>query len=93
MSTRRSCSRRAYGLQFHIEVDSGLAAAWGEVPAYADSLRHTLGPDALPRLVAQVREHEREMIALARRLFARWLTSELGLSTPPATAQSHYAPL
>ncbi len=27
--------QRVYGLQFHLEVDAGLATEWGEVPAYA----------------------------------------------------------
>jgi GMP synthase (glutamine-hydrolysing) len=35
---------RSYGLQFHVEVTPELAAQWGEVPAYADSLEAILGP-------------------------------------------------
>jgi len=65
--------KRAYGIQFHIEVGTKLAAEWGEVPAYADSLDALMGEHALPRLLAQIGEREHEMIALARRLFAAWL--------------------
>jgi GMP synthase-like glutamine amidotransferase len=64
---------QAYGLQFHIEVDVGLVAEWGEVPAYAQSLERLMGAGALPRLLDQIRAREDEMVALARRLFAAWL--------------------
>ncbi len=65
--------KRAYGLQFHVEVTPELAAEWGEVPAYADSLEKIQGPGALDRLVAEVEGHADETIPLARRLFGRWL--------------------
>ena len=35
--------KRAYGVQFHIEVGTALATEWGEVPAYADSLDTLMG--------------------------------------------------
>lgn len=82
---------RAYGLQFHIEIDAGLTAEWGRVPAYADSLRRMLGPDALAALVASVGEREGEMIPLARRLFARWLDEVVGLRPPAAPAPNRLA--
>ena len=34
---------RAYGLQFHLEVSPELAAEWGEVPAYSESLEAIAG--------------------------------------------------
>jgi len=74
---------RAYALQFHIEVSAALAAEWGEVPAYAASLESLLGPGALANLVAQLEPLAEPMNALARRLFARWLGSVVGL--PAAT--------
>lgn len=70
---------RAYGLQFHLEVPAALAAQWGAVPAYAESLERLIGPAALPRLLSQVAEREREMNALARRLLAAWLQHVVGL--------------
>jgi GMP synthase-like glutamine amidotransferase len=74
--------RRAYGLQFHLEVDAALASEWGDVPAYAQSLRELLGDDGLPALLEQVRRHEAETTALARRLFAAWLEHVVGLAPP-----------
>jgi GMP synthase-like glutamine amidotransferase len=71
--------KRAYGLQFHIEVDAALATEWGDVPAYARSLTELLGADALPKLVGEVRRSETESTGLARRLFGRWLERVVGL--------------
>jgi GMP synthase (glutamine-hydrolysing) len=70
--------KRAYGVQFHIEVGASLATEWGEVPAYADSLTSLMGEDALPRLVGQIAAREDEMTVLARRLFAAWLERVVG---------------
>jgi GMP synthase (glutamine-hydrolysing) len=64
---------RAYAMQFHIEIGRELVTEWGEVPAYAASLEAILGAGALPRLLDEIAEHELEMTALARRLFANWL--------------------
>jgi GMP synthase-like glutamine amidotransferase len=74
--------KRAYALQFHIEIDAARAAEWGEVPAYAQSLRKLLGPDGLSTLVEQVRHTERTSVELARGLFARWLEHSVGLDAP-----------
>jgi GMP synthase (glutamine-hydrolysing) len=73
---------RAYALQFHVEVTSDLATLWGDVPAYARSLEAIMGEGALARLIADVREREREMTSLARRLFAAWLERVVGLERP-----------
>jgi GMP synthase (glutamine-hydrolysing) len=64
---------RSYGLQFHVEVTPELAAQWGEVPAYAESLEAILGPGALARLVDEVAANAAATLPLARRLFGRWL--------------------
>jgi len=64
---------RSYGLQFHLEVTPELAAEWGDVPAYAQSLEKIRGPGALGRLVDEVSAHAESTIPLARGLFGRWL--------------------
>jgi GMP synthase (glutamine-hydrolysing) len=74
---------KAYGLQFHLEVDVALATEWAAVPAYAQSLRVLLGDDGLPTLLTALGHHEHESVAHARRLFAAWLEHVVGL-TPPA---------
>jgi GMP synthase (glutamine-hydrolysing) len=75
--------KRAYGLQFHLEVSPALAAEWGEVPAYAASLEAIKGPGALLRLVTDVKKHANETLPLARELFGRWL--ELVVRVPAQT--------
>lgn len=65
--------RRAYALQFHLEVSPSLAREWGDVPTYAASLEGILGEGALAALVGEVTAHATETLPLARRLFARWL--------------------
>jgi GMP synthase-like glutamine amidotransferase len=80
---------RSYGLQFHIEVPLELAAQWGDVPAYVESLEATLGPGALDRLLAEVAEAAPDMVALARRLFGNWLSSyvsDVAPATKPLTS-------
>ena len=69
----------AYGLQFHLEVDGALAAAWMDVPEYVAELEQLDGDGAPGRLLADVHAAEAETVPLARRLFARWLTEIAGL--------------
>jgi GMP synthase-like glutamine amidotransferase len=78
--------QKAYGLQFHLEVDLALATQWAAVPAYAHSLRELLGDDGLPTLLTALARHESASIAHARRLFAGWLEHIVGLQPPVAAA-------
>jgi GMP synthase (glutamine-hydrolysing) len=70
---------RAYGLQFHLEVDGALAAEWMEVPEYAAELEDLAGPGTTARVLAQVRAAEAATVPLARALFSRWLSDVAGL--------------
>jgi GMP synthase (glutamine-hydrolysing) len=65
--------RRAYGVQFHIEIGGELGRLWGDVPAYAQSLEAMMGVGGLAGLLDEVEAHAAEMTALARRLFRAWL--------------------
>ena len=60
-------------------MSPALAAEWAGVPAYAASLEALLGAGALPRLLADLEPAAHGMTTLARRLFARWLGSVVGL--------------
>lgn len=73
--------RRAYGLQFHLEVTPELAAQWADVPAYASSLERLRGPGALPRLVEEIEVAAAETVPLARSLFGRWLEAVVAIET------------
>ena len=71
--------RNGYGVQFHLEIGVELARQWGEVPAYAESLRALLGDDGLEALLGAIGRHEQKSVALARQLFAAWLEHAVGL--------------
>jgi GMP synthase (glutamine-hydrolysing) len=72
--------RRAYALQFHLEVSAAMIAEWGAVPAYAGSLAQLSGSDPLGGLVSEVSAAAPAAIALARELFGRWLEHVAGLA-------------
>jgi GMP synthase-like glutamine amidotransferase len=76
--------KRAYGLQFHLEADSGLVTDWGDVSAYAESLAQLRGDDALPALVDAVSNAQVQMLDLARSLFGRWLDCVAAVRSPVA---------
>ena len=62
----------AYGVQFHLEVSSGMAREWMDVPEYATALEQTIGSETMLRAVD---ERVDEMLEHGRTLFARWLDS------------------
>lgn len=70
---------RAYGLQFHLEVDAELARRWAEVPAYVEELERHDGAGAAAQMVEDVAAIEAESASLARELFGRWLSEVVGL--------------
>lgn len=74
----------AYGLQFHLEIDTSLAREWGEVPEYSRSLKEIIGSGALPQLLKQVDARADEMTRLARHLFAAWLEQVVASRIPRA---------
>jgi GMP synthase-like glutamine amidotransferase len=65
--------RRAYGVQFHLEVSAAMAAEWAGVPAYGASLRATLGEEAGAAFLREIVERADGMRAHGRALFERWL--------------------
>jgi len=65
--------KRAYGVQFHLELTSDLADEWAAVPAYGEALDRVLGPGSLPRLVAELDAASGSMRSHARGLLERWL--------------------
>jgi GMP synthase-like glutamine amidotransferase len=63
----------AYGLQFHLEVDAGMARSWGAVPEYLDALTRLRGANALETLVQELEGAQALMHAQARTLMGVWL--------------------
>ena len=70
---------RAYALQFHLEVSHALAAEWMRLAEFTDELEGVHGAGAVESLLAQMQLAEREALALARRMFSRWLGTVVGL--------------
>lgn len=61
--------RRAWGIQFHVEITAATVPEWSCVPEYADALRRALGAEG-PRLFEEaVRGAMPEFNAAARRLY------------------------
>jgi GMP synthase (glutamine-hydrolysing) len=73
--------RRAYGVQFHLEVSAEMAAEWAEVPAYAASLERTLGAEAAADFLNGIAGRANGMRAHGRALFERWLDTVVVPST------------
>ncbi|MFC3898197.1 type 1 glutamine amidotransferase [Lentzea rhizosphaerae] len=64
---------KAYGLQFHAEVSTGLLADWLAVPSCAGEVAEELGPGAARALTADLRIAETRMLRLAERIFTGWM--------------------
>lgn len=65
--------RRAYGLQFHLEVSPSMVKDWARVPVYAESLERVQGPGALASLVEELAGHAESVLTHGRLAFGRWL--------------------
>ncbi len=78
--------RRAYGVQFHLEVSAEMAREWAQVPEYVSSLERTLGREGAPAFLAAIEERADDMRAAGRALFERWL--DRVVASPVATAAS-----
>jgi GMP synthase-like glutamine amidotransferase len=74
--------KRAYGVQFHLEVTDEMADEWARVPEYVVAADRALGPGGLERLLDEFRTSADEMRDDARTLFSRWVD----LWAAPATA-------
>jgi GMP synthase-like glutamine amidotransferase len=65
--------KKAYGVQFHVEVSADMAAQWSQVPAYKVALERVLGAGAATKLVGDVTHEQKGLHSYARRLFENWL--------------------
>jgi GMP synthase-like glutamine amidotransferase len=51
--------KKAYGIQFHVEISADLAKQWSQVPAYRATLERVLGPSAATKVVGDVSSEEK----------------------------------
>lgn len=64
---------RAFGLQFHVEIESDTVRDWQAVEAYAEALEKALGSHALKDLENACAARMEDFNALAERLYINWL--------------------
>jgi GMP synthase-like glutamine amidotransferase len=65
--------KKAYGVQFHVEISAGLAKQWSQVAAYKAALERVLGAGAAAKVVGDVSREEKALHAYARGMFENWL--------------------
>ena len=65
--------KRAYGVQFHLEISAGLAKQWSEVPAYKEALERVSGAGAATMLAGEVSQKQAVLNSHARSAFEKWL--------------------
>jgi GMP synthase (glutamine-hydrolysing) len=75
--------RRAYGLQFHLEVSPQLAAAWLSDPGYAREVTHARGAAGLGELARELPKLD-AVTPVARLLFGRWIERVVATPATPA---------
>ena len=65
--------KKAYGIQFHVEISADLAKQWSQVAAYRAALERVLGAGAAAKVVGDVSREEKAMHSYARSMFENWL--------------------
>lgn len=65
--------KRAYGIQYHVELTATTVTDWAAVPAYKESLESSMGEGALERLEAEAKRHMPDFNREARRLYERFV--------------------
>ena len=66
--------RRAYGVQFHVEVSRAMAEEWGTIPEYVESARSSLGDGGIERLLGEFsRRSATRCSRHARTMFEAWV--------------------
>lgn len=65
--------RRAWSMQYHLEVERDTVRNWGAVDAYREALESALGPDAIDSLAAEADHHMEGFAVAARRLYRNFM--------------------
>jgi GMP synthase-like glutamine amidotransferase len=67
-----SVGRRAFSMQFHIEITPSTVPEWNAIPAYRAALEKSLGADGAIGLEAAAGERIGEFNGLAERIYRNW---------------------
>lgn len=65
--------KKAYGVQFHVEISADLVEQWCQVPAYRAALERVLGVGAATKLARDVSREQKALHSCAWRMFESWL--------------------
>lgn len=64
---------RAYGVQFHLEVEPNTVTTWGEIPEYASALEGSLGKEGLSILKRDSDAKMAQFAEMAERVYINWM--------------------
>lgn len=64
---------RAWGIQYHVELEDTTIPEWGGVPAYAEALARTHGANGLRWMADEARPHMARFAADARTLYRNFM--------------------
>ncbi len=64
---------RAYGMQFHVEIEIDTIPNWVKIPEYADALDRVLGPSGAEEMERDAATHMASMNQTAERIYINWL--------------------
>jgi len=65
--------KKAYGVQFHVEISADLVKQWSQVPAYQAALEQVLGERAARKVAGDVSREQEALHSRARSMFENWL--------------------
>ena len=65
--------KKAYGVQFHVEVTAGLVKQWSQVPAYQAAVERVLGVDGAAKMLGDIVREQTVLHSYARSMFEHWL--------------------
>jgi len=80
--------KKAYGVQFHVEISADLVKRWSQVPAYQAALERVLGVGGATKVGGEVSGEQESLHSRARSMFENWLracqlTQGLGAAGEP----------
>ena len=65
--------KRAYGIQFHLEIRQSTVDDWAKVPEYKNALESSLGQDALPKMKSMVNQEIETMMGQCNHMYKNFI--------------------
>ena len=65
--------RRAYGIQFHLEIRETTVDDWAKVPEYKNALENSLGSGALPSMKKMVNQEIKSMMSQCNLMYKNFI--------------------